>query len=601
MKKHQSQRILSNNLYMLGYIHRFCRKHIGITLATTLLGSISNIAGLLMSRYLINAISSRQDWNMTQMSRIFGMLTILAIYQLAVMWLGHYLNQVIIPQNTQVIYQKMQEELFEKAAQVELSCYEDSEFYHRFSLAMQQADSRALAVLNTLNALLAAFFGIGTLLTLLVGIRPFLLLFVSFQVIVTFLMNLRMVKKQHEWMEQKLPHQRKTEYVRRVYYLQNYAKEVRLYQSFQRVLKEKFETSVKSLQELIRSYGKQFTCLAGLQGSGGIISNTLTIFYLAGQAIKGSLLLGDFVILNSSVQQLSSNILTFLNIVPQLYEHSIYIEHFREFIEYQPKVYQTGTKNLDVITDVMLKQISFAYPNTERSVLQEINLSLHKGELVAVVGQNGAGKTTLVKLLSGLYEPTGGELYFNGQKAECYLLEKWQEQVGMMFQDYQVYAVSVAENVLMRPLQGDEDIKLVWKALQFCGLAEKIASLPDGLFSVMTREFGNEGVFLSGGELQKLALARLYIKECSLLILDEPSSALDPLAEAEVFRKMRELAKERCAIFISHRLSNIQDVDRIYVMEAGRIAECGTHIELMRQNGIYARMYQEQNGRDVNF
>ena len=117
----------------------------------------------------------------------------------------------------------------------------------------------------------------------------------------------------------------------------------------------------------------------------------------------------------------------------------------------------------------------------------------------------------------------------------------------------------------------------------------------------MTREFGNEGVFLSGGELQKLALARLYIKECSLLILDEPSSALDPLAEAEVFRKMRELAKERCAIFISHRLSNIQDVDRIYVMEAGRIAECGTHIELMRQNGIYARMYQEQNGRDVNF
>ena len=147
----------------------------------------------------------------------------------------------------------------------------------------------------------------------------------------------------------------------------------------------------------------------------------------------------------------------------------------------------------------------------------------------------------------------------------------------------------------MRPLQGDGDIRLVWEALRFCGLAEKIESLPEGLSSVMTREFGNEGVFLSGGELQKLALARLYVRACSLLILDEPSSALDPLAEAEVFRKMRELAKERCAIFISHRLSNIQDMDRIYVMEEGRIVENGTHTKLMKQNGIYAKMYREQN------
>ena len=393
LKKYQKKRILSNNLYMLSCIHRFCPKHIYLTLVNTLLGNISNIAGLLMSRYLINMISS-----------------------------GH--------------------------------------------LSPAQ--------------------------------------------------------------------------VRKVFLM------------------------------------------------------------LAGQALQGRLPIGDFVILNSSVQQLSSNILTFLNIIPQLYEHSIYIEHFREFTEYQPKVYRRGSKRLEAIHEVALKEVSFTYPDTQKGVLQEISFSIQRGKLIAVVGQNGAGKTTLMKLLSGLYEPTDGALFLNGQEAGRYDLESWQEQVGILFQDYQVYAVSIAENVLMRPVREEGDSERVWAALEFGGLAEKVRHLPDGIESVMTREFGNEGVFFSGGELQRLALARLYAKESSLLILDEPSSALDPLAEADIFRKMRELTKERCAVFISHRLSNIQDVDRIYVMEAGRIAESGTHAELMRQNGIYARMYQEQNRKKAS-
>ncbi len=304
--------------------------------------------------------------------------------------------------------------------------------------------------------------------------------------------------------------------------------------------------------------------------------------------------------LNTSVGQLSSQILVILKTIPQLYEHSIYIEHFREFLEYQPQVYQQGREPLGKLDEVVVDQISFCYPGTVAEVLHEISFTLRRGEPVAVVGQNGAGKTTLMKLLAGLYEPTGGEIRLNGRAAADYRLEDWRRQVGIVFQDYQVYAVSVAENIWMRPLKGEEDLNMAEEALKFCGLYEKIHSLPEGLHSIMTREFGNEGVFLSGGELQRLALARIYVRRDSLLILDEPSSALDPLAEREIFQKMWELANDRLTVFISHRLSNIQDAARIYVMEQGGIAEAGNHKILMERNGIYAKMYRKQSGKKIN-
>ena len=599
-KKENNLHILINNFYMLRAIHRFCKGHIAIVLGFALFSSVSNIVTLLLSRYIINTLSTEQAWGKAQVSRIVCMIVGVALYQLAVVWVEQYVNQVILQKNTQVIYQRMQMELFQKAAQVELACYEDATFYNRFSMAMQQADSRALAVLNTFSSFLSALFGVGSLLALLVGIKPFLLVFVAFQVAVTFGMNLRLVRIQHRYMEERMPYQRRAEYTKRVYYLQNYAKEMRLYQEFTQVLEEKFSSAVEKLKQLTEVYGKKLAGIYGLQGSGGIINTTMTLLYLAFQTIRGSLRIGDFVVLNTSVGQLSSQILVILKTIPQLYEHSIYIEHFREFLEYQPQVYQQGREPLGKLDEVVVDQISFCYPGTVAEVLHEISFTLRRGYRVGVVGQTGAVKTTLMKLLAGLYEPTGGEIRLNGRAAADYRLEDWRRQVGIVFQDYQVYAVSVAENIWMRPLKGEEDLNMAEEALKFCGLYEKIHSLPEGLHSIMTREFGNEGVFLSGGELQRLALARIYVRRDSLLILDEPSSALDPLAEREIFQKMWELANDRLTVFISHRLSNIQDAARIYVMEQGGIAEAGNHKILMERNGIYAKMYRKQSGKKIN-
>ena len=283
-----------------------------------------------------------------------------------------------------------------------------------------------------------------------------------------------------------------------------------------------------------------------------------------------------------------------INFLTKFNEHSIYIEKFRRFINYEPKVVD-GTEDAEAFENLELRDVSFSYGEGEKhkNVLRHVNLTLRRGEKIAFVGYNGAGKTTLTKLLMRLYDPTEGEVLYNGRNLREYKIDGYRDHIGAVFQDYKIFAATIAENVLGGPYTEDKE-QAVLSALHSASFEDKLAKLPQGIHTQLTREFDKEGTELSGGESQKIAIARAFARPFDIIIMDEPSSALDPIAEYELNRSMMEDAHDKTVIFISHRLSTTRMADRIYMFSGGEIIETGNHDELMAQNGKYAEMFRIQ-------
>ncbi len=242
-----------------------------------------------------------------------------------------------------------------------------------------------------------------------------------------------------------------------------------------------------------------------------------------------------------------------------------------------------------------LKNVSFTYEGQTKPVLKNISLDIPAGQKVAFVGHNGAGKSTLVKLIMRLYDVTEGEILLDGVNIKDYKLSEYRHRFGTIFQDFKIFAADIEENVLLHPAENEKDSEIAQNAIKASGLWDKVEGLEKGMKTQLTREFDDEGTILSGGEFQKIAVARVFAKQSSIAILDEPSSALDPISEYEMFENMMTACKDKTVMFISHRLSSAVNADIIYLLEQGEIAEQGTHSELMNKGGKYAQMFEMQS------
>jgi ATP-binding cassette subfamily B protein len=272
------------------------------------------------------------------------------------------------------------------------------------------------------------------------------------------------------------------------------------------------------------------------------------------------------------------------------------VNKIREFLNYEPKV--VSKENLapeNKAKEIELDKVSFAYGNNQDMLIKDMDLHIKPGEKIALVGYNGAGKTTLVKLLMRLYDTKCGVIKADGRDIRDYDVKKYRDTIGTVFQDFQIFAGTVKENVVLDVADGIEDDG-VRKALSQSGLMERIDRFKKGLDTDLTTEFSKEGVNLSGGESQKLAISRVFYKNAGLMILDEPSSALDPIAEYQLNHAMLTATKDKTVIFISHRLSTTRIADRIIMLENGRVVEEGTHDELLKCGGKYAGMWKVQAG-----
>ena len=325
------------------------------------------------------------------------------------------------------------------------------------------------------------------------------------------------------------------------------------------------------------------------------------IFYsLYRMLVTHSITLADFVVLFSAMDTVSWILIGMSKNIIAGYQNSLYIANFREFLEYEPVISEKqegsepDTSLREGEPELIFDNVSFIYKGQTEPTLKNINMTIHHKEKIAIVGHNGAGKTTFTKLLMRLYDPSEGAITYHGENIRDFHLAKYRSLYASAFQDYQVFAMTVAENVLMRKPGSEADYETVRRALGEAGILEKIESLPKGLDTILTREFAEDGAVLSGGELQKVAVARTFAKDYKIAVFDEPSSALDPVAEYRLYESIMKSCEDKTVIFISHRLSTAVLADKIYLFENGEIVEQGNHEELMQKNGLYAEMFVKQ-------
>lgn len=328
-----------------------------------------------------------------------------------------------------------------------------------------------------------------------------------------------------------------------------------------------------------------------------IVRDFFAYFILISNIYHETLTIVDFTFYLSIITGLSVWLNGLSMNVSKLYFQNIEVNYFREFLEY-PDIFkhQGGEKVDDLLNvpfDIVFDHVSFTYPDSDKKIFSDLSFTIKSKEKIALVGINGAGKTTLVKLLCGLYKPSSGAIFIHGKNIQDFNIEEYYRLISVVFQEDTALEYTIAENVSMRFLE-DTDFSLLQDCLIKAGLFEKVNQLPQKEKTFIGKTFQADGIRLSGGETQKLILARALYKNAPLLILDEPTAALDPLAEAELYQKYHYLTQEKTSIFISHRLSSTKFCDRIFFLENGQIKEEGSHEELMKKQGAYKKMFDVQ-------
>ncbi len=593
--KQKISKVFFNNTKMVGKVWRFTPEYIIGTTVEGIIWGLINSAEVLYLNRLFNAFDEGRSFSYILI--LLGLMV--SFYFIAYIFDGLYWDRYI-PAVKQKLEFKIHRELYETARRVDLSSYDDPAYFNDFVWSMDEAQKKAVDIIDTIGKIVNRIVASGTILTVLFTIDTRIALILLFCSIVMIILRLTGNKLNFQREKESQPLRRKTKYIGRVYHLSDCAKELRtsrIHDNLLGLYNDNFDHHVA----LTGRYNRKFFLLWGV---GWSLLNSLsfygTMVFMFFQLIAGNILLGGFTASVNAVWRLRWTISDLITRFTKFPEYSLFIEKYFTFLSNQPKIV-SGDKTPGEFESLEVRDVTFTYGFGEtkdakdgnKLVLEKVNLKVKKGEKIALVGYNGAGKTTLIKLIMRLYDPTEGLILYNGVDIREYNLALYRDKIGAVFQDYRIFAASVAENVLCDNFTEDrrEDVE---RALEAVSFTEKLAQLPCGLDTHLTREFNDKGVNLSGGESQKVAIARVFTGNSELYIMDEPSSSLDPPAEYSLNHAILEYAKDKTVIFISHRLSTTRMADRIYMFDNGRITESGSHDELISHNQRYAEMFRVQ-------
>jgi ATP-binding cassette subfamily B protein len=484
--------------------------------------------------------------------------------------------------------------IMKHAATLDLDQFEDSVFYDKLERARQQTVGRTI-LLSQVMSQVQDFISMAFLLTALIAFNPWLILLLVLAIIPSFLGESYFNSKNYALSRSQTPERRELDYLRYLGASDETAKEVKIFGLSDfitgrfKTLSDKFYSDNSKLAVRRSIWGTFFSVLGTL----GYYAAYAFIIY---ETVTGKSSVGSLTFLAGSFRQLSGLMETMLSRFTVVSQGAIYLNDFIDFFEIKPNITQNQnalTFPNPIKTGFVFENVGFQYRNTDRWANRNLSFTFNPGEKLALVGENGAGKTTLVKLLARLYDPTEGRILLDGKDLKEYELEGLRYNLGIIFQDYIRYQMTFYQNIAVGNIKELDNEALVKRAATE-SLADKLAlKFPEGYQQWLGRRF-NDGVELSGGEWQKVALARAYMKDAQVLILDEPTAALDARAEYEVFQRFAELTKGKSAVLISHRFSTARLADRILVLENGTLLESGTHQELLKADGRYAELFNLQ-------
>lgn len=590
-KKINLRRTFKNNVFMLGLITKACPGVFIMSLVSTVIGAVrSFLMGTYLYQYALNALQEGVELRLILIT--LGWMVAFTLFDMLFQNIAACYFQLKYPVVEMYIHNMMQK----KAVEVDLACYENAEFFDTYVKASGNAVDRAYTVMYNFTDVLWVLIQAGAVCALVIAIDPIFILIAFLPFLCTLLIGKKRNRMNFDYDMRNKEVARQRDYVRRTFYLKDFSKEMRLTEMW-KVMFRRMHDSVAEMKDIVHKYGYKvmfFRYLYDVIYKVLVYSGTVILASFKTLVLK-TMLLGDCFVVINSINNIAGNINYMGNVFIKLDENSLYAENLRSFLEYDVRIAED--ENAPVVSSFQkleLKNLTFSYEGQAEPALSDVNFTVNAGEKIAIVGHNGAGKTTLIKLLQRLYDPNGGEILVNGENIKTYRLSSYRGLFGTVFQDYCLFATTVAENVMLRGDITDEDREIVKDALIKAGIYQKIEQLPNGVDSNVTREFDQEGAMFSGGEAQKISIARIFAGKQEIVIMDEPTSALDPIAEQEMYSNMFEACEGKTVIFISHRLSSATMADRVYLFENGKIIEQGTHKELLALNAKYADMWHKQ-------
>lgn len=512
-------------------------------------------------------------------------------------------SELVNTAQTQRVSDYMRSILHAKSISIDLAYYENPRYHDTLQRAQQEATTRPNQILTRLAqagqngiSLLAM---VGLLLTLHWGIAVVLLL----AAMPTVLVRLRYIRQLYHWQRTWTPVERKSTYFSWLIIGEMFAKEIRLFglgdlfsQRFDQLRKKLYNAKLRLITQRSLSF------LAAQLLAGMLVGSVYG--WILHQTLYGALNLGDLVLYHQALQRGQSALKSVTSSLSGLYEDNLFLANLYEFLDLTPTIVSPASPKampVPMRQGVALEGVSFSYADSSRQALHDISLSVKPGETIALVGENGSGKTTLIKLLCRLYDPTEGRITVDGVDLRDLDLAELRQQISVIFQDYAKYHLSAQDNIWLGNIHlppsdstsGSTSDSAVITAAKQSGAHDVITHLPQGYDTMLGKLFDG-GEELSIGQWQKVALARAFLRQSQVIVLDEPTSAMDPKAEYEVFKTFRELIQDQAAILITHRLSTVRMADRIYVMDNGRIVESGSHDQLMDRQGTYAHLFSTQ-------
>jgi len=590
MTKKSNPKILANNIYAVKTIWKISKRRIFHTALNISGGYFEWIFfSIFFVRYLINAII-----NEAAFSQIMLYIGICFIVFCSKSLYDSYFQAVILPFTNNKIYRTLHEKIYAKARNVELRCYEDADFYSRYTMAMENSADKMDA---SVRCFLLIIFGIIAEIVAfasIYAIDPYAVLFVIFPIVGNLVFGNIMGRIFNAQYTENVKHNRVIGYVNRVMYLAEFAKEVR-YSNIHKVMKKRLEDAVIGIRTTYDRHARRAIIFGTIQS---ILSYTIIfegiMLYAAYRAIVSKTMnLAELAIMFSAMVPCSWILVGLSENIREAFQNGQFLEHFRGFMEYKETIPedQDGIIPDRNISSIEFVNVSFAYKEGQ-PLINELSFKINEGKKVALVGHNGAGKTTIMKLLFRLYDPVDGEILVNGINIKEYNLIAYRNLFATAFQDYKIMSMSIKDNILM----GEDGTETtVEEALYQAGILDKVRKLSNGTDTILTKEFDENGAVFSGGEVQKIIVARAFARNNPIKVFDEPSSALDPIAEYELYQGIMGQSKDNdITIFISHRLSTVKDADFVYMLENGTIIEQGTHAELMAAAGTYYGMYMMQ-------
>ena len=482
--------------------------------------------------------------------------------------------------------------MMDKAGKAELEYFDNADYYDKLSACTRDAYVIANLLWNTISAI-GSVFSVGVSFAVLSQMNVLYGILMLCASVPASVVAVRYTKAIYSLSLEQINGERQKNYLQHLLLDKRFAQDLRLFDVCDRI-KDKYCRLWETLFEKRRSMNRKRSVLTALLECLPEFVITLIGIDIAMCVLAGTSSVGDYSLYTGLVTQLWSGVYALSNAAMQVYDNQLKIKNLKTLDLYENHIVDDGTKPLARIETIELDHVSFSYPETSKQVLRDVSFRVGKNERVALVGLNGSGKSTLIKLLLRLYDAEQGMVKINGSNIREYKLSELRKNFSVYFQDDPSYNFDLRENITIADSDRPDDDKAVARAFIDSGAGEILDRAPAGLDTYVGRLFDKRGAELSGGQYQKLALARTFYRRHSALILDEPSSSLDPRAEHQLFERLRELAQGKTVLFTSHRLTNVALADRIVVLENGSVLEDGTQRELLERGGRYAELFRYQ-------